>query len=52
MFSSLFVAADSVSFEGYEIVRLHKTVYDKETRSNIPLSYAVLKSGGKEIMKF
>jgi hypothetical protein len=52
MFSSLFVAADSISYKEYEIARLHKTVYDKETRSDIPASFAVLKSGGKEIMKF
>lgn len=52
MFSSVFVAADSISYEGYEIARLHKTVYDKQTRSDLPVSYAILKSGGKEIMKF
>src|SRR5438132_10016725 len=33
MFSNLFVAADSVSYNGYEVVRLHKTVHDKEDGS-------------------
>ena len=52
MFSSLFVAVDSISFEGYEIVRLHRTIHDKASKSNIQVSYAVLKSRGREIMTF
>lgn len=52
MFSSLFMAADSISYEGYEIVRLHKNIHDQSSKSNIQVSYAVLKSGGREIMKF
>ena len=49
MFSNLFVAVDSISYNGYEIVRLHKTVYDKPTRMDIPVSYAELRSGGRTI---
>ena len=52
MFSNLFVAVDSISYNGYEIVRLHKTIHDKATRSDIPVSYAILKSGGRTIATF
>jgi len=52
MFSNLFVAVDSISYNGYEIVRLHKTVYDKPTRMDIPVSYAELRSGGRTIATF
>ena len=51
MFSNLFVAVDSISYNGYEIVRLHKTIHDKVTSSDIPVSYAILKSGGRTIAK-
>jgi len=43
---------DSISYNGYEIVRLHKTIHDKATRSDIPVSYAILKSGGRTIATF
>jgi hypothetical protein len=52
MFSNLYVSADSISYNGYEIVRLHKTVYDKASRMDVPVSYAVLRSGGKTIATF
>ena len=52
MFSNLLVAVDSISYNGYEIVRLHKTVYDKPTRMDIPVSYAELRSGGRTIATF
>jgi hypothetical protein len=52
MFSNLFVAVDSISYNGYEIVRLHKTIHDKVTRSDIPVSYAMLRSGGRTIATF
>ena len=52
MFSNLFVAVDSISYNGYEIVRLHKTIHDKVTSSDIPVSYAILKSGGRTIAPF
>src|SRR5947208_2527169 len=42
MFSNLFVAVDSISYNEYEVVRLHKTVHDKPTRMDIPVSYAEL----------
>jgi hypothetical protein len=52
MFSNLFVAVDSISYNGYEVVRLHKTIYDKATRADIPASYAILRSGGRTIATF
>src|SRR5258706_12409749 len=52
MFSNLFVAVDSISYNGYEIIRLYKTVHDKVTRSDIPVSYAILRSGGRTIATF
>lgn len=52
MFSTFFVAVDSISYNGYEIVRLHKTVQDKEYDADIPVTYAVLKSGGKTLAVF
>jgi hypothetical protein len=52
MFSNLFVAVDSISYNGYEVVRLHKTIYDKATRADIPVSYAILRSGGRTIATF
>ena len=52
MFSTLFVAADSISYNGYEVVRLHKTIHDKVTSPDIPVSYAILKSGGRTIATF
>lgn len=52
MFSNLFVAIDSISYNEYEIVRLHKTVYDKPMRLELPVSYAVLRSGGRTIATF
>jgi len=52
MFSNLFVAVDSSSFNGYEIIRLYKTVHDKVTRSDIPVSYAILRSGARTIATF
>ena len=52
MFSNLFVAADSISYNGYEIVRLHKMVHYKEDGSDIPVTYAILKSGGRTIATF
>jgi hypothetical protein len=52
MFSNLFVGVDSISYNGYEIVRLHKTVRYKEDGSDIPVTYAILKSGGRTIATF
>ncbi len=52
MFSNFFVAADSISYDNYEVVRLHKTIFDKVTRMEIPISYAILKSGGRTIATF
>jgi hypothetical protein len=52
MFSNLFVAVDSISYNGYEIVRLNETTYDKATRTDIPVSYAILRSGGRTIATF
>ena len=52
MFSNLFVAVDSISYNEYEIVRLNKTTHDKATGSDIPVSYAILRSGGTTIATF
>lgn len=52
MFSNLFVEVDSISYNGFEIVRLHKTVYDKEYGGDIPVTYAILKSGDKTLSVF
>lgn len=50
MFSNLFVRMASVSYNGYEIVRLQKTVYDHGIP--IPESYAELRSSGRRVMTF
>ncbi len=52
MFSNLFVKADSISYDGYEVVRLEKTIHDREDGVDIPVTYAVLKSGGRVIATF
>lgn len=52
MFSNLFVPADSIAYGEYEITRLHKVVRDKPGGSDIPASYAVLKSRGNLIETF
>jgi len=52
MFSNLFSAADSISYNGYEVVRLHKTIFDNASRMNIPVSYAELRSGGRTVATF
>jgi hypothetical protein len=52
MFSNLFVKTDSVAYDEYEVIRLHKTVLDDSTNSIIPVSYAVLKSHGKTLATF
>jgi len=52
MFSHFFVAVDSISYNGYEISRLHKTVRDKELGRDILMTYATLNSGGRTIATF
>src|SRR6266567_819490 len=52
MFSNLFVAVDSISYNGYEIIRLHKTIRDKELGRDILMTYATLNSGGRTITTF
>jgi hypothetical protein len=52
MFSDFFVKADSIAYNGFEVTRLHKIVYDKEGGQNIPITYAVLKSNGNVIQTF
>src|SRR5436309_7560985 len=52
MFSNLFVAVDSISYNGYKIIRLHKTVRDKELGRDILMTYATLNSGGRTITTF
>lgn len=52
MFSNLFVAVDSISYNRYEVVRLYKTVRDKEQGRDILMTYAILKSGGRTIATF
>ena len=52
MFSNLFVDVDSISYNEYEVVRLHKTVHNKEDSRDVPITYAVLKSGGRTIATF
>jgi hypothetical protein len=52
MFSNFFVAVDSISYNEYEIARLHKIVHDSATGLDIPVSFAVLKSKGKIITTF
>lgn len=52
MFSNFYLETDSAAFNQYEVVRLKKLVHIKETGSDIPVSYAVLKSGGKTIATF
>jgi hypothetical protein len=52
MFSNLFVEVDTISYNGFEIVRLHKTVHDKEYGGDIPVTYAILKSGDKTLSVF
>jgi hypothetical protein len=52
MFSNLFVAVDSISYNGYEIVRLNKTVRDKEQGRDILMTSAILKSGGRTVATF
>jgi len=52
MFSNLFVEMDSILYSKYEVVRLYKTVRDKEYGTNIEVTYAILKSGGRTIKTF
>ena len=52
MFSSFFVEVDSVSYEGYEVVRLQKTVRHPGYNADIPVTYAILKSDGRTIATF
>lgn len=47
---NIFVKADRLSYNGYEIVRVHKTVVVEEIPRK--LSYAVLKKNGKVIAEF
>ena len=53
MFSNFLLDVDSISYNGYEVVRLHKTVHDKKVDGlDTRVSYAILKSGGKTIAVF
>jgi hypothetical protein len=52
MFSNFFVDMDSVSYNGYEVVRLRKTVPGNEYRADIPVTYAILKADGRTIATF
>jgi len=52
MFSNFFVEADSISYKGYEVLRLHKTVHDKQYAEDIPVTYAILKLNGLTIETF
>src|SRR5689334_11151976 len=52
MFSNVFVAMESLSYEGYEVVRRQSSTYDKQSKSNIEDRYAVLMSGGREVLRF
>jgi hypothetical protein len=52
MFSNFFVEADAVSYGGYEVVRLQKTVRDPHYNADIPITYAILKSEGRTIATF
>jgi hypothetical protein len=52
MFSNLFVVADSIKYNGYEVVRLKKTVHDNGYGGDIPVTYAILKSGDKTLSVF
>lgn len=52
MFSTFFVKADSIAYNGFEVIRLPKTIHDKEENRDIPVTDAVLKSNGKIIQTF
>jgi len=52
MFSNVFVAMESLSYEGYEVVRRRSSTYDKESKSAANDSYAVLMAGGREVLRF
>jgi len=46
-FSDFFAETDSISYHGYDVVRLNKTVHDNEIGLDIPVSYAVVRKNGK-----
>jgi hypothetical protein len=52
MFSSFFVEADSMAYNDYEVVKLHKIEHDKPSDMDVPVTYVVLKSKGKVIATF
>ena len=52
MFSNFFLDMDSVSYDGYEVVRGHGEVFDKVSKAKVPVSYASLMSQGTEVMRF
>lgn len=50
--SSVFVQGDTLSYGGYEVVKLSKRVKLENTRGLTEVSYAVLKRNGKVLAKF
>jgi hypothetical protein len=52
MFSSFFVEADSLAYNDYEVVKLHKVERDKPSDMDVEVAYVVLKSKGKVIATF
>src|SRR5438552_16573765 len=52
MFSNFFLDVDSISYNGYEVVRIHKTIRDSDYGGDIAVTYATLKSGGRTIATF
>jgi len=46
-FSDFFAETDSISYHGYDVVRLNKTVHDNEIGLDIPVSYVVVRKNGK-----
>jgi hypothetical protein len=46
-FSDFFAETGSISYHGYKVVRLNKTVHDDEIGLDIPVSYAVVRKNGK-----
>jgi len=52
MFSNLFVAVDSISYNGFEVVRLQKPVHDKESGRDLTVTYAILRSSGRTLATF
>lgn len=43
---------DSLSYRSYRVIKLEKTVYEKDSGQNVPATYAVLKKNGRKLATF